>query len=71
MGKAVHFTYVELRALLEGMRVLSRSEELKDQLQQTLDVLCVWLGMERGMIPYHRRTEGCAGGRTGPGLPVC
>jgi Nif-specific regulatory protein len=44
------FAYLELRALHEIARVLSHPGELKDQLQQTLDVLSVWLGMERGMI---------------------
>lgn len=34
----------------EIARVLSRPMELKDQLQQTLDLLSTWLGMERGMI---------------------
>lgn len=47
---AANFTYLELRALHEIARVLSRSVELKDQLQQTLDILSTWLGMERGMI---------------------
>lgn len=45
-----NFAYIELRALHEIARVLSRPGELKDQLQQTLDVLSHWLGMERGMI---------------------
>ena len=45
-----NFSYLELRALHEIARVLSRSVELKDQLQQTLDLLSTWLGMERGMI---------------------
>ncbi len=45
-----NFSLVELRALHEIARVLSRSGELKDQLQQTLDVLSSRLGMERGMI---------------------
>jgi len=45
-----NFSYVELRALHEIARVFSRSVELKDQLQQTLDILSTWLGMERGMI---------------------
>ncbi|MGC8490792.1 MAG: sigma 54-interacting transcriptional regulator [Syntrophobacteraceae bacterium] len=44
------FTLIELRALHEIARVLSRSSELKDQLQETLDVLSTRLGMERGMI---------------------
>ena len=44
------FSLVELRALHEIARVLSRSSELKDQLQETLDVLSTRLGMERGMI---------------------
>ncbi|MCK8604052.1 sigma-54-dependent Fis family transcriptional regulator [Desulfoferrobacter suflitae] len=47
---AANFTYLELRALHEVARVLSRAIELKDQLQQILDVLSTWLGMERGMI---------------------
>ncbi len=45
-----NFTLIELRALHEIARVLSRSSELKDQLQETLDVLSTRLGMERGMI---------------------
>ncbi|NSW88101.1 MAG: sigma 54-interacting transcriptional regulator, partial [Syntrophobacteraceae bacterium] len=45
-----NFSLVELRALHEIARVLSRSGDLKDQLQQTLDVLSSRLGMERGMI---------------------
>lgn len=45
-----NFSYLELRALHEIARVLSRPVELKDQLQQTLDLLSTWLGMERGMI---------------------
>jgi Nif-specific regulatory protein len=45
-----NFSLVELRALHEIARVLSRSGELKDQLQETLDVLSSRLGMERGMI---------------------
>ena len=44
------FSLIELRALHEIARVLSRSSELKDQLQETLDVLSTRLGMERGMI---------------------
>jgi Nif-specific regulatory protein len=44
------FSLIELRALHEIARVLSRSRELKDQLQDTLDVLSTRLGMERGMI---------------------
>ncbi|MDY0039224.1 MAG: sigma 54-interacting transcriptional regulator [Desulforhabdus sp.] len=44
------FSYLELRSLHEIARVLSRPVELKDQLQQTLDLLSTWLGMERGMI---------------------
>lgn len=44
------FTLIELRALHEIARVLCRSSELKDQLQETLDVLSTRLGMERGMI---------------------
>ena len=47
---SVHFGYLELRALHEIARVLARPDELKDQLQQTLDILSTWLGMERGMI---------------------
>ncbi|HOV87711.1 MAG TPA: sigma 54-interacting transcriptional regulator [Syntrophobacteraceae bacterium] len=47
---AENFSYLELRALHEVARVISRPGELKDQLQQTLDVLSSWLGMERGMI---------------------
>ncbi|MDR3570193.1 MAG: sigma 54-interacting transcriptional regulator [Syntrophobacteraceae bacterium] len=45
-----NFTLIELRALHEIARVLSRSTEFKDQLQETLDVLSARLGMERGMI---------------------
>lgn len=45
-----NFSYLELRALHEIARVLSRPGDLKDLLQQTLDVLSNWLGMERGMI---------------------
>ena len=45
-----NFTHDELRALHEIARVLSRSSEFKDQLQETLDVLSTRLGMERGMI---------------------
>ncbi|HQN19145.1 MAG TPA: sigma 54-interacting transcriptional regulator [Syntrophobacteraceae bacterium] len=45
-----HFGYLELRALHEIARVISRPNDLKDQLQQTLDILSSWLGMERGMI---------------------
>ncbi len=44
------FSLVELRALHEIARVLSRPSDLKDQLQETLDVLSTRLGMERGMI---------------------
>jgi len=44
------FNLIELRALHEIARVLCRSSELKDQLQETLDVLSTRLGMERGMI---------------------
>lgn len=45
-----NFTYLELRALHEIARVMAQPGELKDQLQQTLDILSVWLGMERGMV---------------------
>lgn len=45
-----NYSYLELRALHEIARVLSRPAELKDQLQETLDLLSTWLGMERGMI---------------------
>jgi Nif-specific regulatory protein len=45
-----NFSYLELRALHEIARVLSRAGELKDQLQLTLDILSTWLGMERGMV---------------------
>jgi Nif-specific regulatory protein len=45
-----NYNYVELRALHEIARVLSRTGELKDQLQQTLVILSTILGMERGMI---------------------
>lgn len=45
-----NFSYLELRAFHEIARVLARTDELKDQLQQTLDILSTWLGMERGMI---------------------
>lgn len=44
------FSYLELQALHEVSRVLARSEELKEQLQQVLDILSMRLGMERGMI---------------------
>jgi Nif-specific regulatory protein len=44
------FSLIELRALHEIARVLCHSSELKDQLQETLDVLSTRLGMERGMI---------------------
>src|SRR5208337_530895 len=44
------FSLIELRALHEIARVLSHPSELKDQLQETLDVLSARLGMERGMI---------------------
>ncbi len=47
---SAHFGYLELRALHEIARVLARPNDLKDQLQQTLDILSTWLGMERGMI---------------------
>ncbi len=40
----------ELWALYEIARVLSRTGELKDQLQQILDILSARLGMERGMV---------------------
>ena len=45
-----NYNYVELRALHEIARVLARTGELKDQLQQTLVILSTILGMERGMI---------------------
>lgn len=45
-----NYSYLELRALHEIARVLSRAGELKEQLQETLDILSTWLGMERGMI---------------------
>lgn len=45
-----NFSLIELKALHEIARVLSRSSELKDQLRETLDVLSARLGMERGMI---------------------
>jgi Nif-specific regulatory protein len=44
------FSLIELRALHEIARVICHSGELKDQLQETLDVLSARLGMERGMI---------------------
>jgi len=44
------FNLIELRALHSIAKVLSHSSELKDQLQETLDVLSSRLGMERGMI---------------------
>jgi Nif-specific regulatory protein len=44
------FSLIELKALHEIARVLSRPSDLKDQLQETLDVLSARLGMERGMI---------------------
>lgn len=44
------FSLVELKALHEIARILSRSNELKDQLRETLDILSARLGMERGMI---------------------
>ncbi len=47
---AANYSYLELRALHEIARVLSRSDELKDQLQQTLDIMSTWLGMERGAV---------------------
>jgi Nif-specific regulatory protein len=45
-----NFSYLELRALHEVARVLSRCDDLKDQLSQTLEIMSTWLGMERGMI---------------------
>ncbi len=45
-----NYSYLELRSLHEIARVLSRTDELKDQLSQTLDILSTWLGMERGMV---------------------
>jgi Nif-specific regulatory protein len=45
-----NYSYVELRALHEIAKVLSRPGELKDQLQRILVVLSTILGMERGMI---------------------
>ncbi len=45
-----NYSYLELRALHEIARVLSKAGELKEQLQGTLDILSTWLGMERGMI---------------------
>ncbi len=47
---AEKYSYVELRALHQIARIISRPDELRVQLQQTLDVLSTWLGMERGMI---------------------
>ncbi len=47
---AANYSYLELRALHEIARVLARSDELKDQLQQTLDIMSTWLGMERGAV---------------------
>ncbi|MCE5241935.1 MAG: sigma 54-interacting transcriptional regulator [Syntrophobacteraceae bacterium] len=47
---AEDFSFIELRALHEIARVLSLASELKDQLQQILDILSDLLGMERGMI---------------------
>ncbi len=44
------FGLIELKALHEIARVVSRPSDLKDQLQETLDVLSTRLGMERGMI---------------------
>ncbi len=44
------YSYLELRSLHEIARVLAHPGDLKDQLQETLDVLSTWLGMERGMI---------------------
>jgi Nif-specific regulatory protein len=44
------YSYLELRALHEIARVLAHPGDLKDQLQETLDILSTWLGMERGMI---------------------
>lgn len=45
-----NYSYLELRALHEIARILARPDELKIQLQQTLDILSSWLGMERGMV---------------------
>ena len=45
-----NFSYLELRVLHEVARVLSQSDDLKDQLSRTLEILSTWLGMERGMI---------------------
>ncbi|ABK16269.1 sigma-54-dependent Fis family transcriptional regulator [Syntrophobacter fumaroxidans] len=45
-----NYNLEELRTLHEIARVVSRSAELKDQLQQTLDILSSRLGMERGMV---------------------
>lgn len=50
MAVAEEYSYEELKALHEVARLLSHAGELKDQLQQTLDVLSRCLGMERGMI---------------------
>ena len=47
---AEDFSFIELRTLHEIARVLSHAADLKDQLQQTLDILSDLLGMERGMI---------------------
>lgn len=44
------YSYLELRSLHEIARVLAHPGDLKDQLQETLDILSTWLGMERGMI---------------------
>ncbi len=44
------FSLIELKALHEIARVLSKPSDLKDQLQGTLDILSTRLGMERGMI---------------------
>ena len=47
---AAEFSYQDLKALHEIARVLSRSDEIKDQLQETLNILSAELGMERGMV---------------------
>lgn len=44
------YSHAELAALHEIARVLSRPDELKDQLQSVLDILSGRLGMERGMV---------------------
>ncbi|MGV8075295.1 MAG: sigma 54-interacting transcriptional regulator [Syntrophobacteraceae bacterium] len=46
----MNFSYLELRSLLEIARAVARIDELKDQLNQTLDIMSTWLGMERGMV---------------------